>query len=329
MSPPHVLVLTYDREGDPHAARVCDLLAERGARTTVFNPEHFQTTARVDVVYVDGTVRRRLHTADETLDLDALTALWWRRPMPLVPDPALTDRAIADYTVKECQSLLSNLWEHLGCPQLPARESVFRRAGHKLHQLALAAELGFPIPETAITTNAETFLDFHDRHDGRIVTKPLGLPWVTGVGDGFMVSRACEPVTTRDVAYADALRFCPIIVQEQIPKRVELRVTVVGRQIFAAEIHSQVSNHARLDWRRYDTQVTPHLVHRLPDEVAARCLALTDRLGLRYGAIDLILTPDGRCVFLEINPNGQWLWIEHLTGLPISEAVCDVLLEGA
>ncbi|GAA2870400.1 hypothetical protein GCM10010517_30610 [Streptosporangium fragile] len=329
MPSPHVLVLTYDLKDDAHAARVCELLSERGARVTVFSPEHFQSTSRVDLRYVDGAVRRRLHTNGEILDLDALTALWWRRPTPIVPDPALTDEAIARYTVKECHSLLAGLWEHLRCPQLPARESTFRRAGHKPYQLALAAELGFRIPETVITTSEEAFLDFHDRHDGRIVTKPLDIPWVEGVGGGITVSRACEPVTARDLAHTDALRFCPVIVQEQIPKRVELRVTVVGRQIFAAEIHSQVSNRARLDWRRYDTHVTPHRIHRLPDEVAARCLALTDRLGLRYGAMDLIVTPDGRYVFLEINPNGQWLWIEHLTGLPISEAVRDILLEGA
>ncbi|WP_433375773.1 MvdC/MvdD family ATP grasp protein [Streptosporangium sp. CA-115845] len=329
MSFPHVLVLTYDHEEDPHAARVCELLAERGARITMFNPENFQRTSRVDLFYLEGAVRRHLHTGGEVVDLEDFTAMWWRRPMPMVPDPALTDKAIAEYTVKECQALLTGLWEHLRCPQLPARESVFRKAGHKPYQLALAAELGFLIPETVITTNGEAFLDFHDRHDGRIITKPLNIPWVEGVGDGIMVTRPCEPVAARDVTHTDALRFCPVIVQEQIPKRVELRVTVVGRQIFAAEIHSQVANRARFDWRRYDTHVTPHLIHHLPDEVAARCLVLMDRLGLRYGAMDLIVTPDGRYVFLEINPNGQWLWIERLTGLPISEAICDLLLEGA
>ena len=52
------------------------------------------------------------------------------------------------------------------------------------------------------------------------------------------------------------------------------------------------------------------------------------RLGLRFGAIDLILTPDGRYVFLEINPNGAWLWMQRTTGLPIGEAICDVLMAG-
>src|SRR6185312_12158775 len=105
----------------------------------------------------------------------------------------------------------------------------------------------------------------------------------------------------------------------------ELRITVVGRQVFAAEIHSQHSNHTRHDWRRYDRYATPYFRHELPGALQRRCIALVERMGLCYGAIDMVLTPDGRYVFLEINPNGQYLWIEQATGLPISDAICDLL----
>jgi glutathione synthase/RimK-type ligase-like ATP-grasp enzyme len=108
-----------------------------------------------------------------------------------------------------------------------------------------------------------------------------------------------------------------------------LRVTVVGSAVFAAEIHSQFTQHTRFDWRRYDHFETPHRIHALPTEIAQQCVSLVRQLGLCYGAIDLVLTPEGRHVFLEINPNGQYLWIEHATGLPISDAVCDLLLAGA
>ncbi|MEW1847232.1 MvdC/MvdD family ATP grasp protein [Nonomuraea angiospora] len=328
MSDPHVLILTG--VGDAHAERVADLLTGRGARVTVFDPADFPVSAAVELRHGAGAGGRRLRLGPEsTLDLDALTALWWRRPSLPSPHPELTDPAVAAYAAQECQTLLTGLWEGLTCRrQLPARESVFRRAGHKSLQLAQAAALGFAVPDTVITTDPEAFLDFHDRHDGRIVTKPLHVPFVDGVGGDLYVQRLCDPVSPRDVAYAGGLRFCPVIVQEYVPKRVELRVTVVGRRVFAAEIHSQRTNRTGLDWRRYDTARTPHRPHELPGEVAARCLALMDCLDLAYGAIDLIVTPEGRHVFLEINPNGQWLWIEDLTGLPISRAVCDYLLDG-
>ncbi|MCT9934256.1 ATP-dependent carboxylate-amine ligase [Planotetraspora sp. A-T 1434] len=327
MSAPHVLVLTGD--GDSHAERVGDLLTARGARVTVFDHRHYPAKAHVELAYTRGEpVRRVLRTETDVVDLGSLTALWWRRPLPPAAHPELTDPAVAEHAARESQALISDLWEHLPCRKVPAAESVFRRAGRKSSQLLLAAELGFTIPETLIATRAEALWDFHDRHDGRIVTKPFGAPWVENLQGGDTISRFCEPVSPRDVAYADALRFCPVIVQEYVPKRVELRVTVVGRRVFAAEIHSQASNRSRLDWRRYNTDVTPHRVHPLPCDVTRRCLAMADRLGLLYGAFDLILTPEGEYVFLEVNPNGQWLWIEELTGLPISQAICDLLLEG-
>lgn len=130
------------------------------------------------------------------------------------------------------------------------------------------------------------------------------------------------------MGYATALRFCPVIFQAYVPKLFELRITVVGKQVFAAEIHSQQANHTRHDWRRYDNYKTPHLPHQLPCSMEQRCVHLVEQLGLSYGAIDMVVTPDGRYVFLEINPNGQYLWIEETTGLPISDAICDLLMSG-
>ncbi|WP_084463627.1 MvdC/MvdD family ATP grasp protein [Microtetraspora fusca] len=328
MSPPHVLVLTRDQ--DPHADHIRRLLTVRGARTGVFDNGDYLTRAHVELAYTArGLARRLLHTESGTLDLDSLTALWWRRPTPPRAHPAIIDPSVAAYTAQESVHLITDLWEHVPCRAVPARESVFRRAAHKPSQLVLAAELGFEIPETLIATQADALWDFHNRHDGHIVTKPLGLPWVENLEAGHTVIRKCDLVSARDTAYAEALRFCPVIAQAYVPKRLELRVTVVGRRVFAAEIHSQNSNRSSVDWRRYDFGATPYAVHRLPEEIADLCLAMTDRLGLVFGAFDLVLTPDGRYVFLEINPNGQWLWIEERTGLPISEALCDLLLEGA
>jgi glutathione synthase/RimK-type ligase-like ATP-grasp enzyme len=68
-----------------------------------------------------------------------------------------------------------------------------------------------------------------------------------------------------------------------------------------------------------------HKPHNLPDEISKKVINLVHRLGLNFGAIDIILTPDQRYVFLEVNPNGQWGWVEDLTGLPISDAIIDLL----
>jgi glutathione synthase/RimK-type ligase-like ATP-grasp enzyme len=321
-----VLILTID--ADPHAEYVAGLLAARGARAVVFDPVDYPVRAVLDAAYGrDGRVRRRLRTAIADVDLDGLTALWFRRPQPPVPHAEIADEGTRAHIQKECAAFAGDLWEQLDCRMVPAPRERVRLAQRKSSQLALAGRLGFELPDTLITNDPDEFLDFYNRHEGRIITKSLDTALLARP-DGEGVGRLSEPVSTRDVAYADAIRLAPVIIQEYVAKRVELRVTVVGRAVFAAEIHSQESNHTRFDWRRYDLGSTRHEVHRLPVGVAQRCVEIVERLGLRYGAIDLILTPDGRYVFLEVNPTGQWLWIERATGLPIGEALCDLLLYG-
>ena len=121
--------------------------------------------------------------------------------------------------------------------------------------------------------------------------RSLGGTAHTMVADLYDVA-ACEnviPSVLRDVGYAASIEYCPVIFQAYVPKRFELRITVVGQQVFAAEIHSQQTHHTRHDWRRYDLSNTPHFPHALPEEVQQLCVRLVERLELCYGAIDMIL----------------------------------------
>jgi glutathione synthase/RimK-type ligase-like ATP-grasp enzyme len=116
-----------------------------------------------------------------------------------------------------------------------------------------------------------------------------------------------------------------MILQEYVPKRLELRVTVVGERVFACQIDSQASRATRHDYRHHDNDRAALSTHALPDEMAARCARMVAEYGLCYGALDLVLTPSGEYVFLELNPMGEWAWIQVETGLPIADAIVDVL----
>lgn len=114
----------------------------------------------------------------------------------------------------------------------------------------------------------------------------------------------------------------PCIFQRNIPKKYEIRVTVIGEKVFAAAVYSQSDEEAKIDWRR------KRLVFKevqLPAEIENLCVQILKELNLGFGAIDLIKTPEGEYVFLEINPNGQWVWIENQTGQRISEAIIEYL----
>jgi len=120
---------------------------------------------------------------------------------------------------------------------------------------------------------------------------------------------------------SDSIRACPIILQREIRKKYDVRVTVVGETVFAATIDSQSDSATEVDWRKTSQPTLAHAIYHLPPEIAAICVSLTRKLGLRYGAIDLILDCDDQLWFLEINPNGQWGWIETRTGHPIAAAI--------
>lgn len=130
------------------------------------------------------------------------------------------------------------------------------------------------------------------------------------------------------VSFLGRLKNCPVILQPYIEKLFELRITVVGEKVFPCAIHSQNSQRTLEDWRRYDLSNTPHKIYPLPPNIEGLCVNLVKALELKFGCIDMIVTPDKEYIFLEINPNGQWLWIEQLTGLPISQTLAELLIAG-
>jgi glutathione synthase/RimK-type ligase-like ATP-grasp enzyme len=319
------MILILTEACDPHADLVAHKLRERGAELARFDPAQFPSKAEFSLSYSSaGEIAYLLRSEEETVNLNRVQAIWYRRPQPPVAHERITNKLSRDYIQEDCNTFVQDVWNSLSCRWLPAPVSVIRRAQFKASQLKVAVELGFELPPTLFTNSPDEFLDFYRQHNGNIVSKLAGFSFFRTVGNTF--SRYTEVVSKRDIGYANAIRYCPVIFQAYVPKRFELRVTVVGQETFAAEIHSQESNHTRYDWRRYDFYKTTHTIHRLPASMEERCIRLVERLGLCYGAIDMVLTPDGRYVFLEINPNGQYLWIEDATGLPISNAICDLLI---
>jgi glutathione synthase/RimK-type ligase-like ATP-grasp enzyme len=320
-----ILILTED--SDSHADKVEQRLRQRGTELLRLDPKKFPSKLEISIAYsATGKMRCTLCLEDAQVNLESVKSVWYRRPNSPVADREITDNLTAEYVAEESKVFLNSLWNTMECLWVPAPQPVLRMAEFKALQLKLAGSLGFDLPPTLITNNPQEFLEFYCQHNGNIVSKVLSPALYKAVGRTF--NRYTQVVTKRDVAYWRTVRFCPVIFQAYVPKRIELRITVVGREVFAVEIHSQHSNQTRHDWRRYDQFETPYFRHELPTELRARCLHLVERLGLCYGAIDMVLTPDDRYVFLEINPNGQYLWIEQTTGLPISEAICDLLMSG-
>jgi hypothetical protein len=325
---PEALVLfVLTDKTDAHADRVCGLLAARGARFERFDPGDIPTRATVTLAFAPrGRMKVTVRVDDRLLDFGMASTIWYRRPSRPQADPNLNDTA-RTFVTEATAAFLRDLYSALDCQWFPGPPDVLSSVGQRLFQLRLATDLGFQVPETLVTNDARAFLAFHQRAGGAVVTKMLSdNRRVPTVADHV---NYCQPVTNRDLARVRTVRSCPSFFQRYIPKRTELRVTVVEGKLFPAEIDSQVTNRTQVDWRRYDASHTPHRATELPDAIGKRCLALVEALGLRFAAIDLIRTPDDDYVFLEANPNGQYLWIERAIGAPISAAICDALVTPA
>ena len=188
-------------------------------------------------------------------------------------------------------------------------------SGDKFLQLLLARDRGLAIPETLLTNDPEAFAAFVRGRGAAAVKSPSGS---AGLPDDRRV--LTQRVTPRDLAQADAVRLAPVLAQAYVEKRTEVRATVVGDQVFAAEIHSQATARTRVDWRRYDPRTRYNPI-ALPAAVRRACVAVARDCGLDYSGIDLVRTPDDRYVFLEANSEPAWLWAEDETGLPITRAI--------
>lgn len=117
----------------------------------------------------------------------------------------------------------------------------------------------------------------------------------------------------------------PITLQKYVQKDYEVRHTYVAGEHFTCKIESQMSRRANVDWRRYDVAHTPHSKITAPDQIVSKIEVLMDSLGLTYGAFDFIIDKAGKWWYLEVNSAGQWLWIEDLLDIPISDSVARAL----
>lgn len=320
------MLLILSDPGDATVHMVLPELKARGVDVLWWDPGDYPGRARLTAHFDAEGTRLVLVRDGETYDLSSVTAVWYRRP----GTPAAADEVTASDLRERAEELsvwfLDGFWDLLDARWLPAREPVLRRAHNKLVHLALAQRLGFAVPPTTITNDPYELAHAYERAGGHLIAKPVEhMPFDI---DGAAQTVFTTIVRRRDLVGRGRIAHEPTILQPYVDKAVELRVTVVGDQVFAAEISSQDSPRTREDWRHYDFDRARHSVHHLPGDVARRCVELVAALGVSFGAIDLILTPGGEYVFLEINPNGQWGWIEDLTGLPISTAIADWLTAG-
>ncbi|SDT39325.1 ATP-grasp ribosomal peptide maturase, SAV_5884 family [Streptomyces sp. TLI_053] len=312
-----VLVLTGTF--DPTADLVIEELNRRAV--PVFRADTAWFPSRLAVAAgLDGPAgwHGELVTGRRVLDPAAVRSVYYRRPTPAEFPPEVPEEARA-VAAAEARRGFGGLLAALPARWLPPPGRA-AEAESKPLQLRVAAGCGLRVPRTLITNCPDRAREFAERIGGPVVYKPFApVRWTVG---GRSVAVYASLLRPQDVGHPSIATTAHLF-QEWVPKAYEVRLTAVGRRLFAAEIHAG-SEAARVDWRS-DYDSLDYRVCEPPAAVAAAVHRMLEQLGLPYGAFDFVVTPAGEWVFLEVNPNGQYGFVEQATGLPVTAAICDYL----
>ncbi len=322
---------------EPTTEEVMDWLEALGAGCVRLNGDDLDGRAAVRL-RIDGEEVTLALTADgRELPLSEIRAVWFRRWML---DRRHEMASLLDETPADSHKLHYDLRRHLTQESRKLSDFVFshfagrpwlshpRKANlNKLDVLARAARLGFVTPATLVTSEREELLRFCAAH-GTVITKPIGDVdmFVDGERSHFLFTTALD----REGVEALPERFAPSLFQEQIDKQYELRIFYLAGACNAMAIFSQSDAQTRTDFRRYNRErPNRNVPYRLSAETTERIRLLMDDLGLETGSIDLLQAPDGREVFLEINPVGQFGMVSKPCNYRLEKKVAEHLHQKA
>jgi MvdC family ATP-grasp ribosomal peptide maturase len=318
-----VLLLTHS--GDFYTVDlVSQALARRGVRPIRFNTDLFPSTVKLSARAGDERAAQLVTETGEQISAAEVRAVWARKLWP----PRMSDDLDERYRsmcIGESTAALEGFLDALHDARWVNDLERQRFAENKQRQLRLAQRAGLRVPRTLVTNDPAAARQFFAETEGETVAKLLR-PLAVSM-DAATPFVYTNRVREEDLAGAEELRHSPMVFQELIPKACELRVAWVAGKAFAGALDASGTSHGHTDWRRAAPDECRWQQAELPTEVASGLQTLMSELGLVFGAVDLICTPAGEYVFLEVNPGGEWGMLERDLGLPISEAIAAALLD--
>ena len=210
------------------------------------------------------------------------TSGWFRRTkLPQIQGLTEEERL---YLLGEYDALIKNIVSSIDCQWLSQPRHIYF-AENKTVQLRKAKELGFNIPPTLITNKKEMVKSFYDRYNGNIIIKPISKTLIDyREQPGFIFTNVVGENVIKNLNSFD---MNPCILQKNIEKKYEIRVTVVKDKVFAAAVDSQEDEDTKVDWRRKKLKFRET---RLPKTIEQQCVQIVKECNLGFGAIDMIKT---------------------------------------
>lgn len=311
------MIGVFTNHDDPSVRPVVELLKQKGYDVASFSVDHMAKGRVLFSCTIDNG--KTLFSYDKKeLDMDTIAAAWIWHPKIRYEHPHHRHAASIE---REMRKTLQGVWDGIEVDRWINHPSRIRETQNKIPQQLSAARVGLRVGKTVMTNS----WDYVDKLSEKTIIKMPCIGIIDAPKPVGMYTTILDKEDRRKLSEHPPF---PGMHQPFISKKREWRITIVGEKVFPVAIYTQQD--AKDDWRKHQHENGKVIFKSepLPDKtIENKCKSLLNKLGLRYGAFDFIETPDGEMIFLEVNSAGQYGWLEDQLGLPISEAIADLLIE--
>lgn len=314
-------VLIISHKSDLTSDFIVKRLKENGIDFYRFNTDELTKSVSFSLNFNSNSFCLFDLNTKEKIDLKEISSVYFRRPELPVVESAELNKGEINLLKNEIIYTLEGIYKLLRNAYWISPIYSIREAENKIYQLELAKYLDFKIPKSIVSNTYEDVAKFYEDNNENCIIKPIKSGLIENEKESQIIFTSLLKNKPDSV---QQIKSCPNFLQSHIPKKGDVRVTMVGNKAFSTFIHSQDSDNTKIDWRKGET-ILKHSKIELTTELTNKCIQLLKSLNLKFGAIDFILDENDEFTFLEINPNGQWAWIEKQTGYKISNEIINLL----
>ena len=229
----------------------------------------------------------------------------------MLPDLRMYDPQYHLLIQRDIISIINGIVDSF-CGRVITKPSILRKTENKVYQMIYASKHGWNIPKSYIGNDK---MISNEYTNSLSIIKPL----TTGKTYGKNGWELYQTNIFRGIE--EDIDLTPVYLQHYIPKQYEVRITIIAKEVYAVRIDTK----NKIDWR-LDYQNHKYTLIACPENVIRKCYQMMTDFNLIFGAFDFIVTPENEWIFLEVNPNGQWLWLEQSLSLDISKKILDNLI---
>jgi hypothetical protein len=308
------MLLVVTNQDDATSDYLCGRLAMAGLSFVRFDSE--AVPERAEVSYVGS--RATLRLGERWWAPEDFTNVWYRRPKPLAFDIGV-DRAERAHSLAEWAEALEGFFAHIPYRAWMNHPSANACSSHKIEQLSRATRFGLDVPPSVVTQDAAVARGLWADSGGRLVVKPLASGHLEREDPAQDTLIYTNRVAEEDLADVGLVVHCPTLFQMEVSKQIDVRVCVIDDEVTATGITAASRlGGQRIDIRRNNMTDVEYVSLTVPADVSDKLLELVRSYSLRFSAIDMGVDSDGRWWFFEVNPNGQWAWLDIAGGCDIA-----------